>query len=132
MIDAWNALLNRPADERHYRSVWAAFMLGKVALKRGDPGAAKWFELSRELAKTGFVDSLGLAADSYGWEGRGELQQDHPAKAAELFLTQLALGDEGAVVSLKALIPDRTPRDGMLNYGPAAEDDSSQRTDEQR
>ena len=30
-IDAWNALLNRPADERHYRSVWAAFMLGKVA-----------------------------------------------------------------------------------------------------
>ena len=131
-IDAWNTLLNRPADERHYRSVWAAFMLGKVALKRGDPGAAKWFELSRELAKTGFVDSLGLAADSYGWEGRGELQQDHPAKAAELFLTQLALGDEGAVVSLKALIPDRTPRDGMLNYGPAAEDDSSQRTDEQR
>jgi len=34
-----------------------------------------------------------------------------------MFLTQLALGDESAVVSLKALIPDREDIDGMLNYG---------------
>jgi hypothetical protein len=129
---AWETLLKRQAEERRYRSVWAAFMLGKVGLKAGDPQAVKWFQATRDLAKTGFVDSLGLAADSYGWEGRSEWKQNHLSKAAELFLTQLALGDDGAIVSLKALIPDRSPVDGMLNYGPASEEDSSQWTVERR
>jgi tetratricopeptide (TPR) repeat protein len=115
---AWEQLLNRPAEERHYRTVWATFMLGKLSLKTGDPEAVKWFERTRDLAKEGFADSLGMAADSYGWEGRSEWKQNHPEKAAKLFLTQLALGDESAIVSLKALIPDREPVEGMLNYGP--------------
>jgi hypothetical protein len=46
-------------------------------------------------------------------------------------LTQLALGDPSAVVSLKALIPDREPVEGMLNYGPEADERSSW-NDEQR
>lgn len=129
---AWEALLKRPAEERHYRSVWAAFMLGKLALKSDDPGAVKWFQATREFAKAGCADPLGLAADSYGWEARSERKQNHPGKAAELFLTQLAAGDEGAIVSLKALVPDRPLVDGMLNYGPASEEDSSQWTDERQ
>jgi hypothetical protein len=119
---AWQELLNRPEQDRHYRTVWAAFMLGKLALKSEDPEAVKWFQRTRELARAGFADSLGMAADSYGWEGRSEWKQDHPAKAAALFLTQLALGDESAIVSLKALIPDREPIEGMLNYGPEPEE----------
>lgn len=120
---AWEALLKRPAAERHYRSVWAAFMLGKIAMKTGDyPAAATWMQKTRAWARDGFADSLGMAADSYGWEGRCEWKQNHPALAATLFLTQLALGDDSAVVSLKALIPDRTPVDGMLNYGPEPDD----------
>jgi tetratricopeptide (TPR) repeat protein len=119
---AWEALLQRPPEQRHYRTVWAAFMLGKSALKRGDPEAVTWFQKTRELAKAGFADSLGMAADSYGWEGRSEWKQGHPEKAARLFLTQLALADESAVVSLKALIPDRSPVEGMLNYGPEPDD----------
>ena len=115
---AWEALLKRPEAQRHYRSVWAAFMLGKIAMKREEAGAVKWFQQTRELAKAGFADSLGLAADSYGWEARSEWKQGHPEKAAPLYLTQLALGDETAIASLKALIPDRMPVDGMLNYGP--------------
>jgi tetratricopeptide (TPR) repeat protein len=87
-------------------------------LKTGDPEAVKWFERTRDLAREGFADSLGMAADSYGWEGRSEWKQNHAAKAAKLFLTQLALGDESAIISLKALIPDREPVEGMLNYGP--------------
>lgn len=134
---AWEGLLNRPAEERHYRTVWAAFMLGKVSLKTGDPEAVKWFQRTRELAKEGFADSLGLAADSYGWEGRGEWKQNHPESAAKLFLTQLALGDESAIVSLKALIPDREPTDGMLNYGPELEErqgwsEEQKKADEQK
>ena len=116
---AWEDLLKRPEQDRHYRTVWAAFMLGKLGLKTNDyQSASQWFQRTREFAKTGFADSLGLAAESYGWEGRAEWKQEHPEKAAALFLTQLALGDPSAVVSLKALVPDREPVEGMLNYGP--------------
>jgi len=121
---AWEDLLKRPEQDRHYRTVWATFMIGKIALKLGDPAAAQWFQRTRDLARAGFADSLGMAADSYGWEGRSEWKQEHPAKAAALFLTQLALGDESAVVSLKALIPDREPIEGMLNYGAELEERS--------
>ncbi len=122
---AWLALLDRPPAQRHYRTVWAAFMLGKVAMKSGDPEAVKWFEKTRELAAEGFADSLGMAADSYGWEGRSEWKEGHPEKAAPLFLTQLALGDDSAVVSLKALIPDRVAVDGMLNFDGDLPNDAS-------
>jgi len=113
---AWEALLARPKDGRHYRSAWAAFMLGKLALAEKNPDAVKWFRLTRELAKDGFADPLGLAADSYGLEARSELKQEHYEIAAKLYLTQLALGDDSAIVSLKAVIPDRPSVEGMLNY----------------
>ena len=135
---AWENLLKRPEQDRHYRTVWAAFMLGKVSLKEKDfPKATQWFQRTRELAKAGFSDSLGLAAESYGWEGRAEWKQDHPERAAALFLNQLALGDASAVVSLKALIPDREPAGGLLNYGPEPEErekwtDEQKREDEQK
>jgi hypothetical protein len=129
---AWENLLKRPEQDRHYRTVWAAFMLGKVSLKEKDfPTAAQWFQRTRELAKAGFSDSLGLAAESYGWEGRAEWKQEHPEKAAPLFLTQLALGDASAVVSLKTVIPDREPASGLLNYGPEPEE-REKWTDEQK
>ena len=134
---AWESLLKRPPQDRHYRTVWATYMLGKLALKSGEPDAAKWFQQTRELAKGGFVDSLGMAGDSYGWEGRSEWKQNHPEKAAALFLTQLALGDDSAVISLKALVPDRAPIEGMLNYGPELEereawDEQQKRAEEQK
>ena len=128
---AWEDLLKRPEQDRHYRTVWATFMIGKIALKRGDPAAAEWFQRTRQLARAGFADSLGMAADSYGWEGRSEWKREHPAKAAAHFLTQLSLGDESAIVSLKALIPDREPIEGMLNYG-AEPEEISQRDDQQK
>lgn len=113
---AWEALLKRPAAERHYRSVWAAFMLGKAALFQQKPEAVKWFQMTRDLAKQGFADSIGLAADSYGWEAKSELDQGHYETAAKLYLTQLALGDESAIVSLKAIIPDRSNVEGQMNF----------------
>jgi len=129
---AWENLLKRPEQDRHYRTVWAAFMLGKVSLKEKDfPTATQWFQRTRELAKAGFADSSGLAAESYGWEGRAEWKQDHPERAAPLFMNQLALGDASAVVSLKTVIPDREPASGLLNYGPEP-DEREKWTDEQK
>ncbi|MEI6715869.1 MAG: hypothetical protein WCO60_19125 [Verrucomicrobiota bacterium] len=103
---AWETLLNLPVQERHYRSVWASYMLGKLALKTNSEEAAQWFQKTRSLAAQGFVDSLGLAADSYGWEGRAELDLKHYEKAAELYLNQLALGDLTAIDSLKLVVPN--------------------------
>ncbi len=114
---AFEALLQRPKTERHYRSTWAAYMLGKLAVYEHKADAAKWFQLTRTLAKEGFADSLGLAAESYGWEARSELDAGHYEAAAKLYLTQLALGDTSAIVSLKAIIPDRPNVFGMLNFG---------------
>ena len=68
-------------------------MLGKVALKEKDfPTATQWFQRTRELAKAGFSDSLGLAAESYGWEGRAEWKQDHPEKAASAIFDSTCAG----------------------------------------
>ena len=121
----WKALLNRPAKERHYRSVWAAFMLGKLKLRANNPEAVTWMRKTRQLAKEGFADALGLAADSYGWEARSELAHDHLEQAARLYLIQLALGDDTAIVSLKSLLPG--PEDlkdlGTPPPRPANEDD---------
>jgi hypothetical protein len=123
---AWEGLLKRPKEERHYRSVWAAFMLGKAAMYQQKPDAPKWFQMTRELAKEGFADSLGLAADSYGWEAKSELDQGHYEAAAKLYLTQLALGDESAIVSLKALIPDREGIEGTMSFGEAPPENATE------
>ena len=97
----WTQLLARPASERPYRSTWAAFMLGKIALEAGQLNeAVKWFEQVRELARQGFADSLGLASSSLGWQARAELKRDGLEAAAGLYLQHLASGDLSAVDSL--------------------------------
>lgn len=119
---AWEALMQLPKEARHYRSTWAAFMLGKVALFQKKPEAVKWFQLVRQLAGEGFADSLGLAADSYGWEAKAELDAGHFEQSARLYLMQLSLGDASAIISLKALVPDRANIWGMMNFDPAGPD----------
>lgn len=101
-VKAWQALLNLPADQRQYRSTWAAFMLGKAMLKQGEQAQAiAWFQEVRSLAGCGFRDSLGLAASSLGWEARAELDRKNHGRAIELYLDQLALGDPTALNSLR-------------------------------
>ena len=120
---AWTKILKRPAAERKYRSTWAAYMLGKLALDNKQyPEAIQYFQQTRKLAQEGFADSVGLAADSYGWEAKAELEQHHMEKAARLYLTQLALDNESAVSSLKYLIPDRDQALEAGNGTPAKPD----------
>lgn len=101
---AWEALLARPEQERPSRTVWAAYMLGKLCLREADDDAgARWLQKTRQLAAVGFADSLGLAADSYRCEAVVERDLDHRRRAAELFLAQLAIGDEKAIEALRNL-----------------------------
>lgn len=101
-IGAWNALLARPVEERHQRSTWAAFMLGKAYLgQRKFADAVTQFQSVRRLAREGLADALGLAASSYGWEARAELDRENVGRALALYLDQLATGEASATNSLK-------------------------------
>jgi hypothetical protein len=113
----WQALLNRPASERKYRTTWAEYMLGKMALEadQSDDARAHFHKLRNEV-KAGAIDSLGLAVASIGWEAQMELKAQHFPEAARLYLEQRAAGDLVAVDSLHALMnelikaaPDLTP-----------------------
>ncbi|MCX7008584.1 MAG: tetratricopeptide repeat protein, partial [Kiritimatiellaeota bacterium] len=101
-IGAWSELLTWPMEERHQRSTWAAFMLGKAYLGQGQNAKAiAQFQQVRRLARDGLADVLGLAASSYGWEARAELDQKNFGRALALYLDHLAAGDASATNSLK-------------------------------
>jgi tetratricopeptide (TPR) repeat protein len=97
---AWQRVLNLPPEQRHYRSTWAAFMIGKTCLQDDPSKTAGWFARVRELASQGFSDSLGLAASSLGWEAQVELDRKNYERAIELYLAQNASGDPTAMTSL--------------------------------
>ncbi|HYG64086.1 MAG TPA: hypothetical protein VEL74_16040 [Thermoanaerobaculia bacterium] len=97
----WRRLLERPESERRYRSTWAAFMLGKLALREDPADAVRWFERTRELASQGFADGLGLAASSLGWQARAEWDLGRPERAFQLYAQQAAAGDPTAPASLR-------------------------------
>jgi tetratricopeptide (TPR) repeat protein len=100
-VDAWERLLRRPDAERHYRSTWAAFMLGKIALRTDPATAVTWFRRTRMLAGQGFADRLGLAASSLGWEAWAENALGHEDRALVLYGEQMRTGDSSAFVSLQ-------------------------------
>jgi len=100
-VDAWLDLLNRPVQERLYRSTWAAFMIGKTLLEAEPAEAIEWFQIVRQLAEEGFVDSLGLASSSLGWEARAALSLEHYERAIGLYVAQMATGDPTAILSLQ-------------------------------
>ncbi|MCW5554218.1 MAG: LysM peptidoglycan-binding domain-containing protein [Verrucomicrobiae bacterium] len=99
--EAWERLLARPASERKFKSTWAAFMLAKSWEKEEPEKALTSYQQVRELARRGFVDSLGLASSSLGWEARIHYQRKDHAPAIKLYLEQLATGDPTATTSLR-------------------------------
>ncbi|MEO7298088.1 MAG: hypothetical protein ABI042_05870 [Verrucomicrobiota bacterium] len=99
--ESWERLLARPASERKFKSTWAAFMLGKFWETNDTEKALGYFRETRDLAKRGFNDSLGLAAASLGLEARIYLRQTNYLRAIDLYLEQLAAGDDSAANSLR-------------------------------
>lgn len=102
---AWQRVLDLPAPERHFKSVWAAYMLGTEAANvtnhLQDDEALDYFEQVRELTRSGFADSLGLATASIGQEARIWLERGQYERAIELYLQQFAAGDQSAINSLR-------------------------------
>ena len=100
-VQAWQTLLQLSPAQRHYRSVWAAFMLGRAA-ELSHPAEAKAFwRQTRALAEAGFADRQQLARASLGSEARLDLHTGGAAAALQLYWQQFEQGDPQAVASLQ-------------------------------
>jgi predicted Zn-dependent protease len=62
-IAGLEALLNLSPDKRHFRSTWAAYMIGMLEEEPSKRTAA--FQRVQTLTADGFADTLGLAAASW-------------------------------------------------------------------
>ena len=93
-LAAWRAVLGLPAAERHFRSTWAAYMIGRSLLDTDDlAGAAAAFQQCRDLAAAGFSDSLFLADSSLGWLANIDKRNGRLAAAMQRYVTLLASPD---------------------------------------
>lgn len=96
----WQSLLALPPESRPWRTVSAAFMMGR-SYQRTDPAEAmRWFRHARALAAEGYADGLGLANASLGWEARAELDTGGVVRAIALYMEQYVAGDPTAYASL--------------------------------
>lgn len=109
----WQELIHRPAGERHYRSTWAAYMLGKSWMREDPETAIGYFEQVRLLKLHGYPDALGLAAASLGDEARVLLNEKRFPEAIQLYIAQYATGQELADSSLRFAIRDAVDEDGF-------------------
>jgi len=102
--EAWERLLNRPAAERHYKSTWAAYMLGRSWEAEDAKKAREYYQQVRALAAQGFADTAGLAEASIGWEARLALRAGEFETALDLYLQQYAAGRPSAATSLEQAV----------------------------
>jgi photosystem II stability/assembly factor-like uncharacterized protein/tetratricopeptide (TPR) repeat protein len=98
---SWERVLVLPPAQRHFKSTWAAFMLGKYWIDKDPRKAIDYFQQTRKFAANGFADSCGLASASFGLEAMAELQRTNFEKAILLYLQQLETGDGSAFNSLE-------------------------------
>ena len=123
----WEGLLDRPVAERQYKSVAAAYMLGK-SWETDDPDKAlDYYRQVSRLAKQGLADPTGLAAASLGQEARIYLKQAKYHEAIQLYLEQLAAGDDSAANSLSFAAAKALAQADALTLQQLAADPKDQR-----
>ncbi|MDP0498189.1 MAG: hypothetical protein Q7Q73_18465, partial [Verrucomicrobiota bacterium JB024] len=91
-----------PAAERQHRSIWAAYMLGRLAATPEE--ATQRFRMVRKLAAEGFSDSQDMCDASWGWEARAYLDHEQYAEAADLYLRHYQTGAPSALNSLRMVM----------------------------
>jgi hypothetical protein len=132
--ERFRAILALPADAARPRAAWAAYMLGRSLAQAGDEaGAAAAFARTRELARQGAPDPLGLAVSSFGEEAKlhldraaallhdGEVANEDVAaygkavaEAVGLYAEQAARGSQGGITSLRLVAADLLPHESRL------------------
>jgi tetratricopeptide (TPR) repeat protein len=98
---AWEKLLALRAEQRRFRSTWAAFMLGRVYSDMEPETARRWYQATRQFVDEGFSDSLDLYTESLGWEARLDYVSGNYPAALRVYLDQYRRGGRGALNSLR-------------------------------
>jgi hypothetical protein len=70
----WQKVLALPVEQRKHRTLWAAFMLGRVLSDKDPAAAADYSAQSRAVVAEGALDPLKLSDDSLGWQARAEMR----------------------------------------------------------
>ncbi|MFA6242920.1 MAG: hypothetical protein WC655_18415 [Candidatus Hydrogenedentales bacterium] len=91
---AWNDVLALPEKERHYRTTWATYMLGKIAEGTDLDKAKAYYEQVRTLAQNGFRDSLNLAPYSNGSLASNEFGAGNYVTALKLYADMVTNGPD--------------------------------------
>jgi hypothetical protein len=84
-VALWKKLVELPAEQRKYKSVWAAYMIGRARLATNQDEADAAFEQATRLASEGFKDSWGLSASALRW--RVEIAKSKGRIASAIRLT---------------------------------------------
>lgn len=99
--DYWRKILDLPPDQRRRKSTWAAFMLGKTLFESDPDQSLLWFRKVRKLARSGYRDPLGLAAETYLWEAKAAYDKKNYLEAMELLITARATGYDNGKAYLR-------------------------------
>lgn len=109
-IAKWKELLGLPPDQRRWRSVWAAYMIGRALVDYDPAQSIPFFEQTRALTNEGFHDSLELAYNSLGWEAFAHRALGAPVAAMHRYIDQFVAayqqGRRGDLSSIRFLCAD--------------------------
>jgi tetratricopeptide (TPR) repeat protein len=119
--ERWTAVMALPAEKRPYRSVWAAFMLGRAA--EDDAVMHDWMARARALAEGGFRDTPRLAAASYGHEAFRPMQAGDLVAATDGYIAELKAGGSSASDSLRIVAREALLHEDLRAF--AADEDLS-------
>ncbi len=103
---AFEAVLALPPEQRQQRSTWAAWMLARLSWEMQPQGRAEKLarlQQVRDLAADGYVDALGLAAETFVVEAGLAVTLEARVIATA---RRLRAGDPHAAVDLKVLARD--------------------------
>lgn len=93
-LDLFMQVLALPAEERPFRTIWAAHMLGMTLMRMKEYDTARAaFDRVPTLAGEGFADPMGLSEGVGGWKAMTHYQAGDFAGAAKGYLSEYMDGD---------------------------------------
>lgn len=102
----WQGLLQWPEEQRRNRSVWAAWMLARIAKDTSLAEAEPWYRETIRLSQSGFPDPLHLGRSAAGWIARHALDSGNRRDAIIIYANQALAGDRFGYPSLRRAIPE--------------------------
>jgi hypothetical protein len=101
----FRSVLDLPPEQRTQRGLWASYMDARVLSFSADAVAADAaFERTREWARNGAPDPLGLGVASFGEQAQMHLRQGDLPRALQWYREQAAHGSRIAVDSLHEIM----------------------------